>query len=245
MTNKKFLPVYVILMALFIAVSCKQEDVMRYEQSPGVFFSQGAYSYSFVNEPWLAEKTIKLTVDITGLAADHDRHFSIAHPAKDTITTAEPDQYAVGEGVVPAGEYSGTVDLTLKYSSRLDSKIDTLFFEVLPSDDFPEVRLNRSYARVAFTKQVIMPANWRWLRWYFGTPYSTRWWLFILDVTGGNHLPYFPTDPDKETWWMSVNEVKAWQAKVRLELEKYNREHPGKPLTHDDGDYKNTPVTMP
>lgn len=233
--------------ALLLLASCKKTDMMVYQQNAGVFFSQSAYSYTFVNDPTLTEKKLKLAVSISGLPVDYDRHFTIAHPANDTITTASPDQYEVGEGIVPAGEFTGTVDLTVKYDPSLDERIDTLRFEIVATEDFPEVRLNRSYATVAFTRMVIRPDNWNWLRWYFGTPYSTRWWLFILDVTGGNPLPYHGTlgSVDPETWPMSANEVKAWQTKVRLALEKYNREHPGEPLTHDDGDYAGTPVTMP
>ncbi len=147
--------------------------------------------------------------------------------------------------MVKANEYSGYVEVEIYKDERLNDSIYQVALEIQPNENFPEVRLNKKTMILSFTNKVIQPANWRWLRWYFGTPFSTRWWTFICEATGRTSLPYFPTEADKETWWMSVGEVIAYQTITRLALEEYNAKHPNDPLTHDDGDYAGQKIEMP
>lgn len=223
---------------------CESSDIMLYEQNPGVYFIDGVYSYSFLEDPQATSKLVKLGVDITGSQVDYDREFVVTRPAVDTITTAEDDQYIIGKGVVKANECTGYVEVEILRDDRLNDSIYTVALEIQPGKDFPETRLNKKIMELSFTNKVVQPANWKWLRWYFGTPFSTRWWLFICEATGRTSLPYYPNQ-DPEVWWMSVGEVTAYQTIVRLALEEYNAKHPGKPLTHDDGDYAGQPVEMP
>lgn len=234
--------IFLLAAALLVTVSCRKEIMPTYEQNAGVFFSQNSYSYSFMYDP-SPESEVDLLVNITGFTADYDRTFTVAHPALDTVTTAEPGQYVIGQGIVPAGSTRGRATITVRNSSRIEHRIDTLLFEIVPSDDFPETRINRSYATVAFTRMVMKPANWdRSLSYYFGT-YSTRWYLFILSVTG-TELPYWIFQ-DTTIWWMTGAQFDAHVAQVRLALEKYNRENYPDVLTHDDGDTPGAQVTMP
>lgn len=44
---------------------------------------------------------------------------------------------------------------------------------------------------------------------------------------------------------MDLHELDAAVAQVRAALYKYNREHPGEPLRHEDGRYEGDEVVMP
>lgn len=226
---------------------CQQSDIMLYEQHAGVYFESVEYSYTFLEHPDSTSKVLRLSVDITGSQVDYDREFIVARPAVDTLTTAEEDQYRVGKGIVKANEYLGYVDVEVYQDDRLKDSIYKLALEILPGKDFPEIRLNKKIMVVSFTKKAIRPANWnKWLKWYFGD-FSADWWTFICDATGRTSLPYYPRHADQETWWMSVGEIEANQAKVRIALEKYNASPKG-PLMHDggpDSDKPNTKVVMP
>ena len=234
-----------ILLLLAGLWGCEKSDIMLYEQNAAVYFESGSYSYSFLEDPQADTKTVRLMVDISGSQVDYDREFTVSRPAVDTLTTAEPDQYKLGKGMVKANEYSGYVEVEIYKDERLNDSIYQVALEIQPNENFPEVRLNKKTMILSFTNKVIQPANWRWLRWYFGTPFSTRWWTFICEPTGRTSLPYFPTEADKETWWMSVGEVIAYQTITRLALEEYNAKHPNDPLTHDDGDYAGQKIEMP
>lgn len=235
------------LIYLFLIVclfACESSDIMEYKQNAAVYFESSTFNYTFLEDPTFESKNIKLLVDISGLPVDYDREFNVTYPAEDTITTAEADQYVIGKGMVKANEYSGFVDVEIFKDSRLKDSIYSVALEIQPNEHFPEVRLNKKIMTISFTNQVIQPANWKWLRWYFGKQFSTRWWTFICEITKRTSLPYYPTHADKETWWMSREVLKSYQTMVRVALEKYNASH-DEPLTHDDGLYKGTPVEMP
>lgn len=237
---------YIIIVVLFLSIfSCSKEKMFVYEQRAGIYFESSTYSYTFIDNPGAEQITISLPVVITGDSVGYDREFTAVIPEKDTISTAESRMYSIGKGVVKAGQFNGSLKFTVNYTPEMDDSVYKVRLSIIPSKDFEEINLNRVNMVISFTNQIIKPANWSWLRWYFGTPYSTAWWKFIMEKTGKTSLPYFPTNPDKETWWMSAGEVIAYQSLVRIELEKYNAAHPKNPLSHDDGDYKDTPITMP
>lgn len=233
------------LLLMVCIIGCQQTDIMLYQQNAGVYFEAATYGYTFLENPDSTVKKLRLSVDITGSQVDYDREFIVTTPTVDTITTAENDQYRIGKAIVKANEYLGYVEVEVFKDERLKDSVYQLALEIQPNEYFPEVRLNKKIMVLSFTNKVIKPANWRWLRWYFGTPFSTRWWTFICEVTGKTSLPYYPTHADKETWWMSVEEIEAYQAMVRIALEEYNGKHPNAPLTHDDGEYAGQNVTMP
>lgn len=244
MKKNNFNILYLIIV-LTAVCSCNKEEVYVYQQRGGIYFESGSYSYSFKDSdtPGLTTYVVNLPVLISGAPENRDREIEMAIPIGDTITTAEPAQYKVMKGVVKANEFAGMVPIELTYDKRMDDSIFVVRFELLQSNDFPEVKLNRTIMKLSFTNKVIQPANWSWLRWYLGD-YSTGWWLFVQNVTGRKNLPYFPTHADKVTWWMSADDVIAYQGQVREALAKYNM-GPDGPLLHDDGPRKGLEVVVP
>ena len=230
-----------LLTALWLS-SCQKEEIRLYEQRAGVYFSTSQSSFSFIDQPDSDTAIVRLPVDITGLPADHDL------PWVDTVTTAEEDQYKIGNCLVKAGEGKGFAEVELYKDERLKDSVYTLRLEIRKTADFPEIRLNRTIMTLSFTNRLIRPDNWS----YLGLgDYSTAWWNFVLEVTGGYKLPYWtggPTgtyNPDPEYYYMTYSELGAWQSRIRKALDKYNADHPGEPLRHDDGLKKGEKVEMP
>ena len=228
--------------------SCDKSDIMLYEQRAGVYFSTRTFTHSFTSNLPKDTAIVRLPVDITGLPADYDREFFVARPDVDFYTTAEDDQYKIGKGIVKAGEGKGFVELELYQDSRLRDSTYVLYLDIQRSPDFPEIRLNRYSMGVYFSAQLIKPDNWKYLE--LGD-YSTAWWRFILDVTGGNTLRYWiggpdnPVNPDPEYWNMTDAELEIWRNEIREALDDYNLKHAGNPLVHDDGPAKGQKVVMP
>lgn len=235
---------YIWLLYIGAMFGCENSDIMLYEQNAAVYFESDVFNYSFLEDTQLDSKIVKIMVDISGLPLDYDREFMVAYPANDTITTAEADQYKVGKGLVKANEYSGYLEIEIFKDDRLKDSIYSVALDIVSNQHFPEIRLNQKTMTFSFTNKVIKPANWKWLRWYFGKPFSTSWWTFVCEATGRTSLPYFPTDPDRETWWMDTDMIKAYQTITRLALEEYNAKH-DEPLKHDDGEFEGQPVEMP
>lgn len=236
--------IYLFLSIFSAAIfSCTKSEFPIYEQKAGLYFNSSEYSYSFVEDITLKQKSIKLVTNISGDSVNYDREFTIQIPEKDTITTAEKDQYVIGKGIIPAGSFTGSIEVKLNYDKRLDDSIYNVRFEIAPNPEFPQLKLNKNYMTVKFTAKVIQPVNWKWLRYYFGD-YSTNWWKFVIEKTGKTSFPYFPNQPDPENWPMSAGEVEAYKFFMQIELNKYNATHET-PFTHEDGAKKDLPVVMP
>lgn len=247
-----------MILLLFLGiffVSCDKSDVESYEQKAGVYFSSTTYSFSFKDEPGISKKTIKIPVEVTGVALDKDREFKIIALSKDSVkidratekfkACAKSNQYVIGKGIVEAGKYTGYAEIEINNTSELADSVYAVMYTIIPTEDFPETLLtlrNSLYLELSFSDRLIQPANWRWLKWYFGD-YSTSWWNYIREVTGRKSLPYFP-DHEDEGWDMSSGELQAYQALVRLALDNYNASHLT-PMTHDDGAKAGEEISMP
>lgn len=248
MSNNKYyyyFGVFSFFSVLFF--SCEKSEIPIYEQCAGLFFSSSKYSYSFVEDPDQTNKILKLQVDITGDTTAYDREFTVATPKNDTVTTAQPDQYKIGKGIVKAGEFSGYVEVEVFRDDRIKMEVAKVSLEIQPSEVFPETKLNASNIEVSFTAMIMKPANWdKYLKYYFGVEYSDSWWAFILKATGRTSLPCWPTGAktDPDTWWMSTSELSNLHALVKIAFLKYNAEH-SVPLKHEDGIYKNTIINLP
>lgn len=245
MKKKNILNWMMICLCSCCLTGCEHSDIMIYEELPGVYFNGSSWSYSFLEKPGTLIDTIKLPILITGSAVDHDRKI-VAEVVADTNTTMQQGLYELLEGTVKKNEFEGILPVVVKYIQAYDTSVVALKLRLVASDDFNVTTLGVSTNLVKVTGKIIQPANWNnWLKYYFGTPYSTSWWKFIMEVAGRNSLPYYPNNPDKETWNMTVNEVTAIQSRVRYALALYNADPSHPKLTHDDGQWKGQLVSMP
>lgn len=239
--------------ALFLT-GCDKSEISSYEQHAAVYFTQDNFNYSFLENPEAESHTLKLTCDISGLMTDYDREIKVRVSPVDSLTTAEPFQYRIVGGMVKANEYAGSVEVELFRNELLDDSIYQVALEIVPNEDFPEIRLNQKTMIISFTNKVIKPANWKRLRFYLGKTdqewFSTQWWKFVCWATGRTSFPFFDTDPDKETWWMTAEEVSAYKIIVQQALFKHNTnpapDDPFEvPLRHDDGKYAGEIIEFP
>lgn len=233
---------------LFLALlgGCEKEGLLEYTENPGVYFDGTERSYSFFDHPGKTLDTLNLPVLITGNSRDYDRTIRV-EVVDDTNTTAGQDMYELLNGYVKSGEFQGIVPVVFKYNDLLEHEIRKLKIRIAESEDFKEPDLGQKQCLIHLTAKIIKPDNWNsWLLYYFGEAYSTGWWKFIMKVTERNSLPYYPTHPDKETWWMSADELLANYWKVKNALKEYNADPANNPpLLHDDGPYAGQKVVMP
>lgn len=233
------------LLFLFLFVSCEKEEVLSYKENPGVNFNTFAWTQQLMKES--ISDTIRLPLAISGSVKEYDRKVRI-EAVLDTNTTATPEMYVLLEGIVKAGEYYGNIPVILYNDPILRDSILTVKVKLLPTNDFPEVRLGGSTCTISFTTKVVKPVNWRWLQYQFGAQFSTRWWNFIQEATGLSTIPYDPVliNSDPETWWVTNAQMAAYKQLVKIALYNYNNDPAnGGPLTHDDGPNAGEEVKMP
>lgn len=242
---KSYKKYYVFLLMIpLMLFACKKEQIMVYKDDPGVFFAASTYPYSFTEDIGSQEKTINLPLKISGMLKNFDRSISV-EAVFDSTTTATSDLFEIRQGIVPKNSVDGTVSVKLKRNANVDTSVVYLKLKLILSNDFTPI-LNNTIL-VSWTGKVIQPVNWNWLRYYFGTPFSTGWYLFMLKEAGVSSFPYHGTlsKTDPVTWWMSANQLTAYALKVKEALIKYNAEHPGNEMKHNDGPYAGQIVTMP
>ncbi|WP_212005094.1 DUF4843 domain-containing protein [Chitinophaga sp. HK235] len=235
----------IALVGIMLITACKKEQIKLYQDTdPSLYFTLNTYSYSFMTDLDSTSKVIYLPVKLSGALKDADRSFNV-QVINDTNTTANKDWYELKTGTLPKNSVDGTIPIVLKRNALIDTTIIKLKLSLTPSsalDTMPSATI-----QISWTGKIIQPINWNWLRYYFGTPFSTAWYKFIIKATGKSSFPYSPTlaKTDPVTWWMSTAQIQAYSLQVKEVLQAYNAAHPDSPLTHDDGLYKGQLVSMP
>lgn len=232
-----------IVICLFLQ-SCKKEEIKIYQDDPGIYITTPTYSYSFTENIGATSKLIYLSVKLSGTVTNYDRIFKI-ETVNDAETTAQPDWFEIKEGTLPKNSIDGKVAILLKRNMTVDTSIVKLKVKLVGSNELDPMLAPT--ALISWTGKIIQPVNWNWLRWYFGTPFSTGWYLFMIEAAGVTSFPYSPTlsPADPVTWWWGSGEISAYSLKVKDALNKYNLAHPGNELRHNDGPNVGQLVTMP
>lgn len=217
---------------------CDEEKTLQYVNNPAINFAGGTGIFSFIATPDLADTVLTVDLNIMGLAADVDRQVNV-EVLKDSTTAI--DYEVLTPTIIEKGKYTGQVKVRVKNTPLLEEKEVRLWLVLKESDDFIVGVSGMNYAVLKWSNRLIQPANWRWLRYYFGT-YSTRFYEFIIEVTGRTEFPY--NHPDTSLEPMGVDEVRAWAGMVREALDEYNATHDDV-MRHDDGDAKGEPIVIP
>lgn len=241
---------------LWISSSCDKAGTTLYEQSPTIYFGENSRSYTFVENIDRLEigfDTLKIPVQISGIAMDYDRKVKAEVVKSDTLNTAEEKMYEVLDGYVEKNLYKGYVPVRINYVSELDDSVYVIRLRLVSNEDFTGVDLSGFTISISITNKLTQPSNWNRLKSFFG-PYSESWYRFILKETELSSIPYWspkgsadPNNPDPEKWTMTRDEASAYAAKVKIALNNYNNDpkNPDRPLKHQDGPEKGKPVTMP
>ncbi|MDI3321446.1 DUF4843 domain-containing protein [Pinibacter soli] len=234
---------YSSLIVVFLA-SCKKEEIKIYKDDPAVYFTAPTYSYSFTQDIDSSAKTIYLAVKLSGNKSDHDRSFNI-QIVNDSNTNVPATLYEIKQGKVPGNSFDGKVAIVLKRNATVDSSIVKMRVQLVGSNELDPML--SPIVDITWTGKIIQPSNWKWLKYYFGTPFSTGWYKFMIQAAGVSSFPYDPTQAaaDPVTWWWNANQIQAYGLKVKEALINYNAAHPGNELKHDDGAYAGQLVTMP
>lgn len=223
----------VIIITVIGLQACEKDELTSFEAAPAVNFSSvdiydPVYEeeYSFLTNPE-EEHIHEIQVQIMGDASDQDREFNV-EVINDSLTTATEDQYEILEGVVPAGEFTGTLYIKLFKSPELDNETVSLHLKLVDSPDFQSGNVESDEFVIAWTNKVVIP-DWRWYRFFFVRVPSTAAYRAIVESTGLVELPtsaYFQLGQAGAT---------ALGTQFGDYVKEYNLQNPDNPLRHDDG----------
>lgn len=228
----KRLKLYLAISALIALVACENDPFyfnsearLRIEGPEVWTLGTDSLEFSFANySSTITDTTFDVTVYVMGEASDADRtaEFEI-DPA---LSTAETGMYFFPESVViPAGSYSATLPVVVNRTEELQATQVSLYIQVKGNADF-EVGVNeQNHLLLKWSDILSKPNNWSDLEEFFGE-YSLTKYRFIIDVLNTGSF-----DTDVLSW----AQLKNFQIQLAEALRVYNLEHPGDPLTDEDG----------
>ncbi len=225
----------------YTSAGCTQQEIPLFREKSGVFFTSIKTTYSFRDHFGVDVDTVYMPVSLFGDTTDVDRVINVKVVEPDSALLANPERYRVLSGVLPAGKFEGQVGIEINNGSELADTIYSIYLEIVPNDDFPElVEFNSTRARIEISDVRIPPANWEMygiygLTFYFGK-YEDEWWDYILEVTGKSSLPWnmFLPEPNEE-WPMSNAEMMACVRAVKNALQEHEYKT-GEKLRYKNGD---------
>lgn len=231
-----------VLVAACIVTSCENDEYLYKAPLDSIWLTGDASQqaktdsvlYSFkVYSADVKETVLNLIVRLTGKAADHDRKFNLT--VVDEETNVSPNDYEIGETVLPAGAYSIVVPVKVRRNVSgfdLAKKSAKLTLSVAPSEELGVSITDRKKYSLVWCDYLIRPASWSYIEDYIG-PFSQARYKFIIDFTSYTVFDDFSND---------YNKILGFQGLLIKLLDKYNQDPANKnreegwPYLNDNGD---------
>ncbi|MDR2815317.1 MAG: DUF4843 domain-containing protein [Proteiniphilum sp.] len=238
---KRFKFIYLLLLVL-IVTACSQNEMLKYENEPAVYFDGAGYSkvdsinHSFflLNSDILKD-TILVRVNTMGELSSQARPVAIVQTnAGDSAAAVAGVHYVPFDDAslkpllqVPAGKEYVDIPVVFIRDESLDSLKVRLELALVTNEYFRPGIVEKQRFVLTTTDLIEKPGAWD-SRWYFafGRSWGPVKMRFIIDITGYTDWNTVPTDMTMLTYFGAL-------AKQRL-LE-YNAAHPDNPLREANG----------
>ena len=233
--NKLIVTVLAVALAgLLFVGGCEQTNVSSFDEDSfaAVNFQTDSLSYSFLEnseDSYVQEVPTQLMGDTVSA----DREFSV-EVINDSFTTAEPGDYEIQGGVIPAGSFSGTLSIELYNSEKLKDTTISLHLRLTDTGDLDAGNEETNDFVMHWTDKVVVP-SWTFYRFFFSPNPSTTAYRAIVESTGVtrfNLQDYLEVGPTG---------AEALGREFADYVEEYNATHE-EPLTHEDGPAEGQPV---
>lgn len=188
----KYKYIYIMVTGLCAAfmMGCTENERMRYENKPCVYFSSVTeadsipYSFAAIIKD---TATLSVPLKIIGEAINKDR--VIAFKEAPTSTAKAGVHYSLPETEVkvPAGEVVAEIPIKV-YNKELNNGSVSLVLQLVPNADFDLGYNDRLTARVVITNQLVKPSYWRILSIYYGA-YSKAKHRLCIQIQGFDFEP--------------------------------------------------------
>ncbi len=180
------------------------------------------FSFASFNNATL-DTTFEVTIYVMGTGVERERTALFEVGAE---TTADPALYSFPlELIIPEGETSAILPVTIRRKESLKEKAVQLDVKVKESADFKIGANEQNHLLIKWSDILIKPSNWNDLVEFFGD-YSDVKYRFIIDV-----LNQASFDTDVLSW----AQMKNYQIVLTEKLREYNETHPQEPLTDENG----------
>lgn len=213
-----------ILHSLIVIASCTKDNYLQYDTSKAslrfVYSSTGNDSiiYSFGLHPRTEKDVVEIPLRLIGLSAPKEREIGVEVIAEKT-TAKENIDFVVTPSTLPKDSIVGSLKIELKKDTSLAEGKKVITLRLCANESFAEAPVNESTFRIVVTNELIKPNGWIF------NEYSRVKHEFVILHTG--------VATNYNLW--STSEQIYWKGILINALYEYNKEHPGEPLTDENG----------
>lgn len=224
---KRFIHKYSLLCFSVAAIwcgSCSKDGYVQYDADYTslrfIYTAQGNDSivYSFALYPDKEEGMVEIPFKLVGLASGQTRGVKV-EVIKEETTAKENDNFVVETSELPADSLKATLKIRVKKTPDLEDRDLAVKFRLGSNDYFAAAPIDENTYRIVLTNRLTQPKGWP-----FGE-YSRVKHQFVIQILG------IATDYDK---WKRSELIHNTSILVDA-LYKYNKAHPGNPLTDENG----------
>ncbi len=224
---KRFIHKYSLLCFGVAAIwfgSCSKDGYVQYDEAYAslrfIYTAPGNDSivYSFALYPDKEEGIVEIPFKLIGLASGQTREVKI-EVVKEETTAKENDNFIVETNELPADSIKSTLKIRVKKTPDLENHDLDVKFRLGSNDYFAAAPVDENMYRIVLTNRLANPKGWP-----FGE-YSRVKHQFVIQILG------IATDYDK---WTQSEKIHYTSIMVDA-LYKYNKAHPGNPLTDENG----------
>lgn len=222
---------------ILLFAGCKKEEVKYFDGGDAVNFWDHVWRQSLFGATTdeLPQDTMFLKIALSGRTANRDRVVTATAvedlagtPAEKKLTTATQDQYQIIGGIIPADSLNGILKVVIKNPQILATIPDLrLRIKLTPNADFVTGLSENNFIDLAWSRELLQPATWRAMRFFFCATYSTTVYKIIIQATGLKEFYYYEGLVTQEEGWVLG---KKFGERVR-QLSSLQ----GSPLLHEDG----------
>ncbi|AZS29565.1 DUF4843 domain-containing protein [Butyricimonas faecalis] len=200
---------YAIALLLGI-MACAESEIETWKAKPRVWFTKAndTIIFSFYSQPAeITEYTVEIPISMAGPLSDKDRVVKV-----EDLGNADPESKYEFIAMIPAGEKTGVLQVTVQKTGNLSVKEDTLGFKICVSDDFEEGLEEYLNNTLVISSKLARPSWWNESSLGY---YSNKKMEIIYAVPGVFEL----LNSDGYLWWDAEIQVAIYK------LNKYCREN--------------------
>ncbi len=214
----------ILLLFPLIFESCKQDRYLEYD--PGYtslrfiydFRGKDSLVYSFMLHPGVSEDVVEIPFRLIGMRTPLERKIGI-RIIREKTTAKENRDFVIEEGRLRADSIHGKLRVRLKRTPALNTGDLVIGLCLDANEYFAAPPFDEATYRIIVTNRLTQPTGWPF------NEYSRVKHEFVIKVTG--------IGTGYEKW--SGQEKVYWTGVLNKALYNYNKEHPGAPLTDENG----------
>ena len=178
--------------------------------------------YSFAVKPSsLVEDNVNVNLRLQGRISNNDRVVKVGY-VPDSTTAIEGIHFRLNEGLIKAGEYEGTVPVTVIRTPEMKNQSFRIKLKFLKNEWFDIGVAEDSYITLEISDILTQPTNWP--QWYgFGT-YSENKYRFVIEILGITDFPVanrYQTEPIEGIY--TAAELFAFAYQLQKSYEEYRK----------------------